>query len=228
MTLIIAAILMTFLLAGILFLIIPSVSKPAACSLALAKISEENDGTRIASPLFEPKGARSDLEPSPEEISLYFKHKQCGNLEKARQLGVKLGSNILELDPSDNQFILSPIELSLARMLYLFVTEDCIRRAIHDPILLKLVLAQINDTITLRLPDFYNNLFQYRSYTVYKMCLTEGGDSQQIADRIGKRWAQMAGLPQDEQSRRTGAQLYLLMKDRCEYTLYSTPFASLA
>lgn len=228
MTLTTATLLTTFLLAAVLFFTISSAPKPAACTPLLTKILEDDDGTRIASPIFEPKGVRIDLEPSPEEIDLYFKHKQCGNLETARQLGVQLGSDILELDPSESRIILSPIELSLARMLYLFVTEDCIRRVIHDPILLKLILAQINDTITLRLPDFYSNLFQYRSYTVYKMCLTEGGNDQQAADRIGRCWAQMAGLSQDEQSCRIGAQLYLLMKSRCEHTLYSTSFAPVA
>lgn len=229
MTFLIAAFLMTLLLAEVLVKIHPP--KPAVCSPLLSNIIQDEDGTRIASPSPETKGGRSDLEPSPEEIDLYFKHKQCGNLEKARELGIRLGENILTLDPSAEKIILSTTELSLARMLYLFVTEDCIHKVICDPILLKLILSQINDTITLRLPDFYSNFFQYRSYTIYKMCLTERSNNTslpQVAEHIGECWARMAGRQQDEQYCRLGAKLYMMMKGHCEHLLFSTSFAPVA
>ena len=68
---------------------------------------------------------------------------------------------------------MEPPLLLHAQMLCLFVSEECVRRLLPDPILHKLVLAQMNDTISEQLPNFYNNLLQYRAYTAYKMCLEE-------------------------------------------------------
>ena len=106
-------------------------------------------------------------------------------------------------------------------MLYLFVTEDCVRRFVPDLILSKLILSQINDTISVQRPHFYNNLVQYRAYTVYKMCLEEEQDSplEQKASRIGCCWAQMAGDKENDALCQTGKRLYLLMKERCEEQL---------
>ena len=112
-------------------------------------------------------------------------------------------------------------------MLYLFVTEDCVRRFVPDLILSKLILSQINDTISVQPPHFYNNLVQYRAYTVYKMCLEEEQDSplEQKAsrDRLllgtdGRRQGKRRALP-DRQ-----AALYLLMKERCEEQLLGVSF----
>ena len=48
----------------------------------------ENDSDIKIAPDFFSKSSQPRLEPSEEEILLYFKHKQCCNLEKARCLGV--------------------------------------------------------------------------------------------------------------------------------------------
>lgn len=135
----------------------------------------ENDSDIKIAPDFSSKSSQPRLEPSEEEILLYFKHKQCCNLEKARCLGQQLGTQILCLpqDLAQEQLTLEPPLLLHAQMLCLFVSEECVRRLLPDPILHKLVLAQMNDTISEQLPNFYNNLLQYRAYTAYKMCLEE-------------------------------------------------------
>ena len=46
----------------------------------------ENDSDIKIAPDFSSKSSLPRLEPSEEEILLYFKHKQCCNLEKARCL----------------------------------------------------------------------------------------------------------------------------------------------
>ena len=96
--------------------------------------------------------AKDALEPSAEEIELYFKHKRCHNLDHARQLGTKLGESILSLCSGFGGIFLTDKELFHARMLYLFVTEDCVRRFVPDLILSKLILSQINDTISVQRP----------------------------------------------------------------------------
>lgn len=77
--------------------------------------------------------AKDALEPSSEEIELYFKHKRCHNLDHARQLGTKLGESILSLCSGFGGIFLTDKELFHARMLYLFVTEDCVRRFVPAP-----------------------------------------------------------------------------------------------
>ena len=60
----------------------------------------ENDSDIKIAPDFSSKSPLPKLEPSEEEILLYFKHKQCRNLEKARCLGQQLGEQLLCL-PQD-------------------------------------------------------------------------------------------------------------------------------
>ena len=61
--------------------------------------------------------AKDALEPSSEEIELYFKHKRCHNLDHARQLGTKLGESILSLCSGFGGIFLTDTELFHARML---------------------------------------------------------------------------------------------------------------
>ena len=124
---------------------------------------------------------------------------------------------------------MEPALLLHAQMLCLFVSEECIRRLLPDPILHKLVLAQMNDTISEQLPDFYNNLLQYRAYTAYKMCLEEApaesdGLEQTQAQLIGSCWAKMTGKPQDPAHCQLGSRLYQWMKARCEQLVCSVQF----
>ena len=187
----------------------------------------ESDSDMKLAPFPGTKSAKRDaLEPSAEEIDLYFKHKRCHNLDRARQLGTRLGESILSLYSGFGGIFLTDKELFHARMLYLFVTEDCVRRFVPDLILSKLILSQINDTISVQRPHFYNNLVQYRAYTVYKMCLEEEQDSplEQKASRIGRCWAQMAGEKENDALCQTGKRLYLLMKERCEEQLLGVSF----
>ena len=104
----------------------------------------ESDSDMKLAPFPGTKSAKRDaLEPSAEEIDLYFKHKRCHNLDRARQLGTKLGEGILSFCSGFGGIFLSDKELFHARMLYLFVTEDCVRRFVPDLILSKLILSQI-------------------------------------------------------------------------------------
>lgn len=70
----------------------------------------ENDSDIKIAPDFSSKSSLPRLEPSEEEILLYFKHKQCCNLEKARCLGQQLGTQILCLpqDLAQEQLTLEP------------------------------------------------------------------------------------------------------------------------
>ena len=86
----------------------------------------ESDSDMKLAPFPGTKSAKKDaLEPSAEEIDLYFKHKRCHNLDRARQLGTRLGESILSLCSGFGGIFLTDKELFHARMLYLFVTEDC-------------------------------------------------------------------------------------------------------
>lgn len=191
----------------------------------------ENDSDIKIAPDFSSKSSQPRLEPSEEEILLYFKHKQCCNLEKARCLGQQLGTQILCLpqDLAQEQLTLEPPLLLHAQMLCLFVSEECVRRLLPDPILHKLVLAQMNDTISEQLPNFYNNLLQYRAYTAYKMCLEEAPAESATSEPtqqqlIGSCWAKMAGKPQDPAHCQLGSRLYQWMKARCEQLVCSVQF----
>lgn len=139
-----------------------------------------------------------------------------------------MGEDILSFRPELEYSYLTSWELNHVRMLYLFVTEDCVRHFIRIPSFSNLVLAQINDILSLRLPDFYNygNFSQYRSYTVYKMCLDENRHSfpEEKAVQIGRCWAKMIGKPDDEHLSLIGSKFYLMMKSRCEQRLLNTSF----
>ena len=95
----------------------------------------ENDSDIKIAPDFSSKSSQPRLEPSEEEILLYFKHKQCCNLEKARCLGQQLGTQILCLpqDLAQEQLTLEPPLLLHAQMLCLFVSEECVRRLLPEP-----------------------------------------------------------------------------------------------
>lgn len=179
---------------------------------------------------FPQKGApKEPLEPSAEEIDRYFQHKRCHNLDRARELGIRFGRQILAFGNGFGGITLSDKELFHARILYLFVTEDCVRHFVPDPILSKLVTSQINDTISDERPHFYNNLVQYRAYTLYKLCLQQEQDAplDQRATAIGCSWAMQADNqagPADETLCQIGKKLYLLMKERCDNIAMSVAF----
>ena len=184
------------------------------------------DDVKIA-PDYSGKAVRKNpLEPSAQEIEHYFRHKECGNLDKARELGSSLGENILHFGSECDQDKMTPELITHAMMLYLFVTEHCLLQRIEDPILNKLILAQMNDTISQSLPDFYTNVCQYRSYTLYKLCLQEeeGQSEEHQAGRIGMCWAHMAGNENDPQLCALGEKLYCGMYDRCQKLLNSASF----
>ena len=186
----------------------------------------DEDDVKIA-PDFSGKASRKkSLEPSEQEIQRYFHHKDCGNLDKARKLGDSLGENILSFGSECDQEKMTPELVTHAMMLYLFVAEHCLLSSISDPILNKLILAQMNDTISQTLPDFYTNVCQYRSYTLYKLCLQEeeGQSEEHQAEHIGSCWAHMVGNENDPQLRALGEKLYCGMYDRCQELLNSVSF----
>ena len=148
-------------LAALFFIFLLQAALPVRSRFAW--MSESDSDMKLAPFPGTKASAKDALEPSSEEIELYFKHKRCHNLDHARQLGTKLGESILSLCSGFGGIFLTDKELFHARMLYLFVTEDCVRRFVPDLILSKLILSQINDTISVQRPHFYNNLVQYRA-----------------------------------------------------------------
>ncbi len=199
--------------------------QPCACAAPshLLLLDHGDEDMKVLSSLGKKPSTQNSLEPSEEEIHNYFLHKSCGNLERARQLGEELGSAILSFEP-DELMVLDERQTALARMLYLFVAENCVQQSVQDPILLKLILAQMNDTISVCLPHFYS--FQYRCYTMYKICLEEQQDAsaEQQAIQLGRCWARIVGHEKDEELCFTGCKLYLLMKQRCERLVARTDF----
>ncbi len=194
----------------------------------LLLLDHGDEDMKVLPALGEKPSAHNSLEPSEEEIHNYFLHKSCGNLERARQLGCDLGCEILSFEPGE-LMVLNEQQTALARMLYLFVAETCVQQSVQDPILSKLILAQMNDTISIRLPHFYTNSFQYRCYTMYKICLEEqqNASPEQQAMQIGHCWARIIGHEEDEHLCFTGCKLYLLMKQRCELLIKRTNFLPL-
>ncbi len=166
------------------------------------------------------------LEPSSEEIDLYFKHKRCNNLKLAHQIGEELGNRILSFQLKDDHMVFSPEEITLTQMLYLFVAENCVYETISDPILMKAILAQMNDTISACLPHFYGSSFQSRSYTVYKLCAEQKTHSslEEMAAQIGKCWAKNICKENDPVYCNLGCKLYLYINEQCLSLLTTAKF----
>lgn len=205
-----------------------AVPKPAFSAQQFSFLAEDDD-MKVVPALGSKHDKQDKLEPSQEEIEHYFRHKSCGNLDRARKLGKQLGEEILSFSPDSGELTFTQQECTHAKILYWFVSEDCVRSTVPDPILLKLVLAQIDDTISEQLPSFYSSFYQYRSYTVYKMCVQEECHSslEHTAQEIGKCWAQMVGRQKDTAFCVAGAQFYLDMKRRCEQLVANAAFVSL-
>lgn len=186
----------------------------------------KEDDVKIAPDFSTKKLLQNPLEPSNEEIERYYRHRNCKNLDRARKLGCDLAQNILSLQDHCEENHITPALFPHAMMLYLFVSEHCLLQSVTDPILHKLVLSQMNDTISLSLPDFYSNVCQYRSYTLYKLCLEE--EEQQTCEHriqsIGKCWAHIAGDENNEELCALGQTLYLQMSRRCAEILDSVTF----
>lgn len=82
-------------LAALFFIFLLQVALPVRSCFAWMA---ESDSDMKLAPFPGTKSAKKDaLEPSAEEIDLYFKHKHCHNLDRARQLGTRLGESILSL-----------------------------------------------------------------------------------------------------------------------------------
>lgn len=199
-----------------------------AVFLQCCKSGEQKDDEDIKIAVPSPVSS-SPLEPSDEEIHLYFYHKQSNNLALARQIGETFGKQILLFCPSSQTIPLSDEQIILTKMLYLFTAEECLHRTVADPILLKTALSRMNDTISQTLPNFYGSSYQSRSYTVYKLC-SEKNDASlpQKAEEIGKCWADIMGEADSPFYCRFGSRLYLSLYNRCSTLLHSAKFSPVA
>lgn len=195
-----------------------------AVFLQCCKSGEQKDDEDIKIAVPSPVSS-SPLEPSDEEIHLYFYHKQSNNLALARQIGETFGKQILLFCPSSQTIPLSDEQIILTKMLYLFTAEECLHQSVADPILLKTALSRMNDTISQTLPNFYGSSYQSRSYTVYKLCSEKNRPFDKKAEEIGKCWADIVGKSNCPLYCQFGCELYLFFYRRCRSLLHSEKFS---
>ena len=80
-------------LAALFFIFLLQAALPVRSRFAW--MSESDSDMKLAPFPGTKASAKDALEPSSEEIELYFKHKRCHNLDHARQLGTNLGEHPL-------------------------------------------------------------------------------------------------------------------------------------
>lgn len=177
----------------------------------------------------------SDIKIAGEQIQKPFvdtlkdaneleKQRDCGNLEKARELGAVLSDRIIDEDgecsfgsdsSEDNKTRIQ------RRMLLAFAACEAVETNIKSRVLQGVVLNVFYDTLKNALPEFYDDINESGSFSFYTLCARRGGD---VPHSVGETFAMLGGKEGDRVMEDLGEALYIRFGDVTLKTIESFKF----
>jgi len=153
-------------------------------------------------------------------------HRNSGNLEKARKLGVELSSKIIDEDgdPAFGQDISENDEIRRQRRILLaFTINYAVENNIKSKILDKVVIREFCDSLQKNVPGFYQDLRESGSFSFYYLCIRRGGSSTERC--VGNNFAMLAGYEGDPIMEELGESLFFHFNYIIEKTISDIGFA---
>lgn len=171
---------------------------------------------------------RSEDDPMPE-IRELERHRENGNIDKARALGEELARRIINED-GDPAFGRDPSESDAIRrqrrMLLAFVVDAAVRQDISSQVLGQVVLHQFTERVKSSLPAFYEDVSSSGSFSFYYLCLRrDSDDAPTVEDAIGRTFAMLTEKENSPVFEELGKALYLHFHDIVDRCVHSCRFA---
>lgn len=164
------------------------------------------------------------LDLGQQEAESYIKHRDNGNIEKARALGSALGQMVLADMPQLEANLKDWILIDHGKMLYIFVAERAIRDLAPDTILSQVSIEAFRQVVTAQIEAVYEGLAGSRADTFYQLSYFRRPASQ-VAYHMGRTYAQLCGREDEEPVLRLGQGMFSKMYEKCQAACRQTQYA---
>ncbi len=166
------------------------------------------------------KGVQKDQ--SEEAAMLYLRHKECGNVDKARQLGKRLAEMLLEdLPDIENGNSEDWMLIDHLKILYIFIAEQCIKEC-PDAILYQISLSMFRECIDDAIPGAYGALSASRADTFYQLAYYRSGDK--VAHEMGETMAELCGREKDWKVIALAEHFFNIFRNNCREECKKTKY----
>ena len=172
----------------------------------------------------ETKAVKQTVEDQSEQSAqLYLRHKENGNVAKARQLGRRLAEIVVEdlphiEDNNSEDWLL----IDHLKMLYIYVAEQCIKEC-PDGILYQVSLSAFRDAIEVGVPGAYDAMSGCSADTFYQLAYYRK-QADQVANNMGKTMAQLYGKANDWKIITIGEHLFTAFQQKCRSECEKTEY----
>ncbi|MGN0469266.1 MAG: hypothetical protein ACI4GY_11130 [Acutalibacteraceae bacterium] len=166
-----------------------------------------------------------------EIYDLINKHRENGNLEKARQLGAKLATltptnsagdmslNLIEILPKK---YLSQDILYQMKVLLVFAAEKTMKEEIVPDFLSIMAINAMHDKISENHPAFFKNLSDGAAFTFYRLALQKCGE---IDENIGEAFAMLCSVQKNSEGFvETGRLVWTMAVDKIKKEIKKADF----
>ena len=175
-------------------------------------------GTKIAV-----KTAAVEKDQSEESAMAYLRHKECGNVEKARHLGERLAEMVVEdlpaiEDGNSEDWLL----IDHLKMLYIFVAEQSIKEC-PDAMLYQISLSAFREAIDKGVPGAYDAMSGCSADTFYQLAYYRK-EAELQAHNMGQAMAQLYGKPKDWKIVTIGEHLFEQFRRNCREECEKTEY----
>ncbi len=160
---------------------------------------------------------------SEESAQAYLRHKDCGNVDKARQLGKRLAEMLVEDIPDiENGNSEDWLLIDHLKMMYIFVAEQCIKEC-PDAILYQVSLSAFREAIEKGVPGAYDAMSGCSADTFYQLAYYRKC-SQKIAHEMGETMAELCGRAGDWKVIALAEHFFNLFRTNCREECEKTKY----
>lgn len=151
---------------------------------------------------------------------IFEQERKNGNLERARQLGAILASEVFSYYPPDIS-LQSELVINQARILYCFAVNVTLEKHTKNSIIAKKALSAFNETLKAEAPNFYSSMEQPDAFSFYYL---EYRGKPEAQKGIGKVFAMLCSMQGNEFFELKGEQLYNTFCESIKKQIYKIKF----
>ena len=163
--------------------------------------AEEDQDIKIAGDSFE--SAADDDSEGDQTARELQREKDNGNLNRARRLGAIMADDVSAIEgdsPSGDSVLMTQRRILLA-----FAVAVGLESFLSSSLLSETAQSVFYDTLRETAPAFYEDLQESNAFSFYYLCVRDGG---QVENKVGKTFASLCGMTDNETYARMGEELY--------------------
>lgn len=166
--------------------------------------------------------SKDALDQTEESAQAYLRHKENGNVDKARQLGQRLAEMVVEDLPAIEDNSEDWLLIDHLKVLYIFVAEQIIREC-PDELLFQVSLAAFREAIERDVPGAYDAMSGSGADTFYQLAYYRKQEGS-VAHQMGQAMAQLYGRAGDWKIVTIGEHLFSEFQQRCREACQKTQY----